>query len=167
MKGISILSRGFSVVFAIVYLAIASGVLPLVVAGVAAFSGEHRVRLQFAGDYLNVVLVHDRSKMASTSPAFARPAGHLHSGVTKLVCLLAERSPGHPDHVLHFAQNGNAKREAEITAPPVVSKAVLTPLSSIDVVVPPPAPRLAFLIPRSPPRPSDTILTLRSTVLVI
>jgi hypothetical protein len=166
MKGSSILLRGFALIFATVYLAIASGIVPLAVAGVETLSGEHRVRVQLAEDHLDVVLAHDRSKIAGSLDAC--PPGHHHSLATRLVCLLAEQAPGHPDHVFHFSRTHDAVDELASYAVAACCWVLLSPLPYAEfVLLPQFAPKLILWAPRSPPRLCDTILTLRSTVLVI
>lgn len=118
---------------------------------------DHRARLEFGAEGVQLVLRHDGACV-----------GHQHQAVARVLTLFAaERSAANPDHVLQFRSATSLARDAQA----VVSAPKQSELSIFDFAVP-----VAFVsagdtefIP--PPRPPPDLvvnhLNVRSTVYLI
>ena len=160
-------SRRFAALICIaVYLAGGVEVVPDLIAVAAWLEGSHRVCLARTQDHVTVVLSHDRA--GSSAPAARRPSlQHSHGTASRFICLFADQSQTGSDHVAQFTGNQTAERTARAltTATASVTFAALPARAAGD-----PLADYSFRQRSSAvagERHSDSLICLRSTVLVI
>ena len=95
--------------------AVQTPVLPLCAAVIGSMGGGHAIDIRCERGHIAVALRHDRS----AADGDHLPAGHRHSGLTRLIAGTAD-SPAHPDHLLTFhslTTIAETDRSAESHAP--------------------------------------------------
>jgi hypothetical protein len=146
-----------SVLAAGILFATMPGFFPLVVGGIAALDGDHRVMLRTGGEGADVVLRHGSS--GATAPQ------HQHCATARLLVFFSHSATENPDHVLHFGAGGKFLNKSPIILPlpEVQTSAPVIQESSILL------PTIAFapLMAASPPAPPGALAGVRTTLLLI
>jgi hypothetical protein len=158
-----------ALICATAYLLGGAEVFPQFLALAACVEGSHRVQLSRDSEHVKVVLRHEGGTPGRPDYDPRLQAGnvqHRHGPAARVICLFAPQSPVMPDHVGQFAANPVSEVSGCGSKASVPSKVVDLAASA------PGEPSLQFYVSRvsesfRPLAPPDSLLFLRSTVLVI
>lgn len=139
---------------AALYLLVTTPLAPALTALLALADRSHHVAIQQTTEGVTVLLRHE----CANSPI------HRHGIVARALTLIAQRtSQGQPDHVIQFS--ASAITVLVSIAPTTIEPASEAP-ASCDLLICA-SPAVSPKIPRSPPDTSSSLLSTRSTVLLI
>jgi len=145
----------------LVYLCTATVLVPGGAAVLAWLGGEHRVTMASTPSGVRVVLHHDLK-------AGDINVGHSHGILSRTVTLLAQYStPGETDHVLDFAQCGDAAKSDGPALPALDGVAIPTEfVPALAWILPAPPTKAGVSLWENPPL-GASLAIVRSTVFLI